>query len=1722
MGTGLKFPFEEEVTMRQGTNLGSQIGKWIILAVVVAAFAALLTASVVRAQEATIEYAENSTDPVATFTATDPEGDQVTWGLAGDDADEFDISEDGVLTFDVGGDGAPDDSVPPDFEAPGDDGGDNTYEVTVTAMSPDGAGGTNTDMEVVTVEVTDLPEDGKVTWTVAVGTHTAAETLLTQFTVGAELSATVADGDGIESDTERYQWYRSSNRNSQGTLINNPSAADEDYTVVSDDVDSYIRVVAYYYEDEDPIQKSVYLVSDQRVLGNVPAGNDAPEFDPDTVAREVNEGDSGKEVGARVTATGGHGKLVYTLTGTDNTQFEIDEKTGQIKTMVDLNYEATTGDNQCSTPNECAVTVTATDSAGRDSDPATVNIEINSVDEKPYFDSDAATGIQDPLAEVDRAEGEETVVDAAGAVYTAYDPDMGSVNYDLLGADRDLFTLNASQRLRFKTAPDHENPMDRNGDNVYEVTVQATDGTMDADWMVKVTVTDVNEDPMIGELDGSIEYPENGENSVATFTATDPEGDQVTWGLAGDDADEFDISEDGVLTFDVGGDGAPDDSVPPDFEAPGDDGGDNTYEVTVTAMSPDGAGGTNTDMEVVTVEVTDLPEDGKVTWTVAVGTHTAAETLLTQFTVGAELSATVADGDGIEPDTERYQWYRSSNRNSQGTLINNPSAADEDYTVVSDDVDSYIRVVAWYAETATPTKQKSVYLVSDQEVLGNVPAGNDAPEFDPDTVAREVNEGDSGKEVGARVTATGGHGKLVYTLTGTDNTQFEIDEKTGQIKTMVDLNYEATTGDNQCSTPNECAVTVTATDSAGRDSDPATVNIEINSVDEKPYFDSDAATGIQDPLAEVDRAEGEETVVDAAGAVYTAYDPDMGSVNYDLLGADRDLFTLNASQRLRFKTAPDHENPMDRNGDNVYEVTVQATDGTMDADWMVKVTVTDVNEDPMIVQGGLRISGSSSTSFSEGEKDADAMFKARGPMEDMAGWTLDGADARYFSVDPARGAMTELMFRSAPDYEMPRGMAMSDTNTNTYMVTLKANDGTYMDTHGVTVMVTNMEELGELTADMDSPISYMENGTDAVATYTADGPMADMATWTLEGDDAGDLSISNSGVLTFDATPDYEMAMDEGMDNTYMVTVKAEAGGEMAMQDVTITVTDVNEMPEFAADTATREVQENSAAGAAVGDPVTATDADSGDTLTYTLSGDDAMYFTIDSGTGQIMVGMDTMLDYEAAKTTYMVTVTATDSEGLSDTIDVTINVTGVNEAPPEFAADTATREVPENSAAGAAVGDPVTATDADSGDTLAYTLSGDDMYFTIDNMGQIMVGMDTMLDYEAARAPTSVTVTATDSEGLSDTIDVTINVTNVNEEPVFATNTATLEVPENTAADMAIGEAFPEATDPDAGDSLTYSLGGDDKDSFDFDAATRQIKTKAALDYEDKSSYSVMVIATDSGDLTGTIDVTINVTDVNEAPMFAEATAARSIDENSPEGTPVGDPVMATDPDAGDTLAYSLSGDDAMYFSIDDMGQIMVGADAMLDYEDKSIYSVMVIATDGGGLTATTDVTVTINVKDVNEAPMFDDTTATRSIDENSAAGTAVGDPVTATDPDAGDTLEYSLRGGDAMYFSIDSSTGQITVGADAMLDYETKMSYMVTVTATDPDGETDTIEVTINVTDVEENPLLVKYDGNKNGKIDRSEVITAIRDYFADPVSFPRADVIKVIRLYFSSLGS
>ena len=104
-----------------------------------------------------------------------------------------------------------------------------------------------------------------------------------------------------------------------------------------------------------------------------------------------------------------------------------------------------------------------------------------------------------------------------------------------------------------------------------------------------------------------------------------------------------------------------------------------------------------------------------------------------------------------------------------------------------------------------------------------------------------------------------------------------------------------------------------------------------------------------------------------------------------------------------------------------------------------------------------------------------------------------------------------------------------------------------------------------------------------------------------------------------------------------------------------------------------------------------------------------------------------------------------------------------------------------------------------------------------------------------------------------------------------------------------------------------------------------------------------------------------------------------------------------------------------------------------------------------------------------VNRAPAFLLESTTREVEENSPAGTAVGDPVTATDADD-DTLTYTLEGTDAASFQIDSTSGQIQTKSGVTYDYETKSSYSVTVKADDGKGGTDTIAVAIDLLDVDE----------------------------------------------------
>ena len=151
------------------------------------------------------------------------------------------------------------------------------------------------------------------------------------------------------------------------------------------------------------------------------------------------------------------------------------------------------------------------------------------------------------------------------------------------------------------------------------------------------------------------------------------------------------------------------------------------------------------------------------------------------------------------------------------------------------------------------------------------------------------------------------------------------------------------------------------------------------------------------------------------------------------------------------------------------------------------------------------------------------------------------------------------------------------------------------------------------------------------------------------------------------------------------------------------------------------------------------------------------------------------------------------------------------------------------------------------------------------------------------------------------------------------------------------------------------------------------------------------------------------------------------------------------------------------------------------------------------------------------NARPVFSEGSATdRTIPENSPAFSYIGNPVLATDAD-GDTLTYTLGGADAGPFDIDAANGQITVGAATTLDYETQTTYTVVVTATDIFDLTDSVTVTISVTNVDLPGKANDYDADRNERIDREEAISAVIDYFDGLLT--KEEALEIIQLYFSS---
>ena len=757
------------------------------------------------------------------------------------------------------------------------------------------------------------------------------------------------------------------------------------------------------------------------------------------------------------------------------------------------------------------------------------------------------------------------------------------------------------------------------------------------------------------------------------------------------------------------------------------------------------------------------------------------------------------------------------------------------------------------------------------------------------------------------------------------------------------------------------------------------VRVTVTDIDEPPAF-TDAPT---------EALKADENI-DSALSLYAleAMDPEQQGIAWTLAGADRLDFTI-VGGVLKFAASPDFEMPADDDGNNVYEVSVVASDaGGLGEAAEVRVQVQDLNEQ-------AEISGDATVNYPENGTGAVGAYRANDPEErENAAWTLSGADAGSFEIRRTSGGGV-LRFAAPPDHEAK----------HTYSVTLQTSDR--KDANGedvlgddpdvddrfeVTVNVTDEPERPSITkAPAGATVIVAEGHTGEVTRYGATDPEGRDITWTLSGSDRGDLTIQRAtGAVTFVDSPDFENATDSGRDNSYVVDVAASDGQDTATLRLTVTVT--NEPEAGSVSFSSAQPQDSTRFAATVSDP------DGGVTAvawTWERSLGRSTWSAVSRGTGSSYTPSASDEDfYLRATALYRDRESGAHSRSAQavSANPVRLN-TGVNHAPGFPETESGRRSVPENSPTGVGIGGPIAAADPDSGDQdkLTYTMrDSDERVFGIDpGSGQLRTREGVTLDHET-KPSHSIEVTVRDPSGLTDAQSVTIEVADVDEAPVVS-GPATPSFKEDQPYDTTPVGRY-RAADPER-ERLAWSVAGPDAGDFEFDETTRELRFASQPDFDSgsRTDYEVTVVAREvdvdgEESLAGELAVKVRVTDVNEAPVVS---GPHSVAWQENRTGTVGR-YSAIDPEGDVTPTWSLGGNDASLFEIDDSGSLSFKAAPNFENRDNT-YVVKVHADDGPNVG---ELEVSVVVEDEDEPGSL----------ELSPSMPAVGRPVTARldEPDA------------------------------------------------------------------------------------------------------------------------
>ena len=711
------------------------------------------------------------------------------------------------------------------------------------------------------------------------------------------------------------------------------------------------------------------------------------------------------------------------------------------------------------------------------------------------------------------------------------------------------------------------------------------------------------------------------------------------------------------------------------------------------------------------------------------------------------------------------------------------------------------------------------------------------------------------------------------------------------------------------------------------------------------------------------------------------------------------------------------------------------------------------------------------------------IVSATDPNADTVTYSItEGNNGGKFVIGSATGAITVV---AGLDYE----------GTPAYSLTVQARDGGgNTDTATVEITVTDVAEdphpaPGGLAASL-------AEGTFTVTWTAMTGAARYQVQQMIEGsgEDWADVEITTG------TSADYTPEGGPACGSTYRFQVRAYGDGVVYTEvwgaytePATHSTEACNQAPEFDNDPYGFQIPENTSVGGTVG-TVSATDPDSQDTLTYSITaGNEGGKFDIDGTTGAITVAGT--LNYETVSS-YALTVEVSDGMGGSDTAAVGITVTDVAEdahpAPEglDVSLSGGTFTVTWTAMTGAAryqvqqmiegSGEDWTDVEVTTGTSADYTPEGAPACGSTYRF-QVRAYGDGVVYTEVWGAYTEPATHTTEA---------------CNQAPEFDIDPYVFQVPEDTSAGGTVGTVS--ATDPDSQDTLTYSItGGNEGDKFDIDGGSGEITVAGALDYETEPSYTLTVQVDDDRGGTDTATAEVTVTDVAEDPPPAPQGLSASLSDGTftvtwdavnganryeaqhrVQGS--GDEWTSLPAATGTSSEYSPSGGPACgttyEFRVRAYGDQVVYAPVWGEYTEPA----------------------TVDTPACNQPPEFGAESYDFQISDGTADGGTVGS-VAATDPDAGDTLNYSITGGnEAVKFDIDGTTGAITVAGT--LNYETVSSYALTVEADDANGGTATTRVNISLTMAEcSNGTAVPQPETWLGLVRDCSILLAARDTLA-----------------------